>query len=63
MRKQEDGRQNGSAALPKQGYPPLLGQAHDTLRCPYAAKGIWSPAGGFYADPKKWKRNTALAAA
>lgn len=26
-------------------------------------KGIWSPAGGFYADPKKWKRNTVLAVA
>ena len=25
------------------------------------AAGIWSPAGGFFADPKKWKRNTALA--
>ncbi|MBN8495150.1 MAG: hypothetical protein J0M00_27360, partial [Burkholderiales bacterium] len=25
--------------------------------------GIWSPAGGFFADPKKWKRNTVLAVA
>ncbi|KAL6779755.1 NUOC1 [Auxenochlorella protothecoides x Auxenochlorella symbiontica] len=24
-------------------------------------KGIWSPAGGWYSDPKYWKRNTALA--
>ncbi|KAK2077564.1 hypothetical protein QBZ16_004409 [Prototheca wickerhamii] len=26
-------------------------------------KGIWSPAGGFYPDPKYWRRNTALAVA
>lgn len=23
---------------------------------------IWSPAGGFYADPKKWRRNTVIVA-
>lgn len=22
---------------------------------------IWSPAGGFFADPKHWRRNTAVA--
>ncbi len=27
-------------------------------RC--APAEIWSPAGGFYADPKRWKRNTAV---
>jgi hypothetical protein len=24
---------------------------------------VWSPTGGFYADPRRWKRNTALVAA
>jgi hypothetical protein len=24
-------------------------------------KGVWSPAGGWWADPKHWRRNTALA--
>ena len=24
-------------------------------------KYIWSPAGGWYADPRHWRRNTALA--
>lgn len=23
---------------------------------------IWSPAGGFFADPKNWRRNTVIAA-
>ncbi|KAK9840385.1 hypothetical protein WJX74_008977 [Apatococcus lobatus] len=23
--------------------------------------GVWSPAGGWHADPKHWKRNTAVA--
>ena len=23
---------------------------------------IWSPAGGFFADPKNWRRNTVVAA-
>jgi hypothetical protein len=23
-------------------------------------QGIWSPAGGWYADPKRWRRNTAI---
>ena len=23
--------------------------------------GVWSPAGGWWADPKHWRRNTALA--
>lgn len=22
---------------------------------------IWSPAGGFYADPRHWRRNTLIA--
>jgi hypothetical protein len=22
---------------------------------------IWSPAGGFFADPKHWRRNTVVA--
>ncbi|KAI7840218.1 hypothetical protein COHA_006000 [Chlorella ohadii] len=26
----------------------------------HVPKEIWSPAGGFYADPKRWKRNTAV---
>ncbi|KAI3435772.1 hypothetical protein D9Q98_001830 [Chlorella vulgaris] len=26
-------------------------------------KEIWSPTGGFFADPKKWKRNTLITAA
>lgn len=25
------------------------------------AQGVWSPAGGWYADPKHWRRNTAFA--
>jgi hypothetical protein len=29
----------------------------------HVPKGLWSPAGGFYADPKKWRRNTLVAAA
>ncbi len=24
-------------------------------------QGVWSPAGGWYADPKHWRRNTAFA--
>lgn len=24
-------------------------------------KGVWSPAGGWWADPKHWRRNTVLA--
>ncbi|KAK9844166.1 hypothetical protein WJX81_006677 [Elliptochloris bilobata] len=24
-------------------------------------RGVWSPAGGWYADPKHWRRNTVLA--
>lgn len=24
-------------------------------------KGVWSPAGGWWADPKNWRRNTAVA--
>ncbi|KAK9811884.1 hypothetical protein WJX72_011786 [[Myrmecia] bisecta] len=24
-------------------------------------KGVWSPAGGWWADPKHWRRNTAVA--
>lgn len=24
---------------------------------------IWSPAGGFYADPRLWKRNTVITVA
>ncbi|RMZ53278.1 hypothetical protein APUTEX25_005267, partial [Auxenochlorella protothecoides] len=35
----------------------VMGGASD-LNVP---KGIWSPAGGWYSDPKYWKRNTALA--
>lgn len=23
--------------------------------------GVWSPAGGWFADPKHWRRNTAIA--
>lgn len=23
-------------------------------------QGIWSPAGGWHADPKYWRRNTAI---
>lgn len=38
---------------------------HNTgLNCPPPSlirTGVWSPAGGFFADPKHWKRNTALA--
>lgn len=26
-------------------------------------KGVWSPAGGWYADPKHWRRGTALVVA
>jgi hypothetical protein len=26
-------------------------------------KHVWSPAGGWYADPRHWRRNTALAVA
>ncbi|KAG7669970.1 hypothetical protein Ndes2526B_g06343 [Nannochloris sp. 'desiccata'] len=28
----------------------------------HVPKEIWSPAGGFYADPRKWKRNTFVVA-
>ena len=24
-------------------------------------KSVWSPAGGWWAEPKNWKRNTAIA--
>lgn len=24
-------------------------------------KGVWSPTGGWYADPKNWRRNTLFA--
>ena len=27
----------------------------------YLPAGVWSPAGGWWADPKHWRRNTALA--
>jgi hypothetical protein len=26
-------------------------------------KGVWSPAGGWYADPRHWRRGTALVVA
>lgn len=29
----------------------------------FDTKSVWSPAGGWYADPKGWKRSTGLAAA
>ncbi|KAL4458383.1 hypothetical protein ABPG75_013248 [Micractinium tetrahymenae] len=29
----------------------------------HVPKGLWSPTGGFFADPKRWKRNTLLAVA
>eukprot|EP00890_Picochlorum_soloecismus_P000160 jgi/Picsp_1/1144/NSC_04625-R1_protein len=29
----------------------------------HVPKEIWSPAGGFFADPKHWRRNTAVAIA
>jgi len=27
----------------------------------YYPKDVWSPAGGWYADPRGWRRNTAIA--
>ncbi|KAI8108171.1 hypothetical protein M9434_006201 [Picochlorum sp. BPE23] len=27
----------------------------------HAPKEIWSPAGGFFPDPKHWRRNTLIA--
>ena len=26
-------------------------------------KGVWSPAGGWYADPRHWRRNTLVTVA
>lgn len=27
---------------------------------PYYPKEVWTPTGGWYCDPPKWRRNTAL---
>lgn len=32
------------------------------LGFPTCLAEIWSPAGGFFADPKNWRRNTVVAA-
>ena len=32
-----------------------------TLDMSLHGAGVWSPAGGWWADPKHWRRNTAFA--
>eukprot|EP00884_Botryococcus_braunii_P021032 jgi/Botrbrau1/7612/Bobra.0159s0061.1 len=38
-----------------------MGGDHPHGEPPY--KGIWSPAGGWYPDPKHWRRNTLITVA
>ncbi|KAF2666608.1 hypothetical protein BT63DRAFT_457559 [Microthyrium microscopicum] len=39
---------------------PLKGEHLRTGRVPYP-KHVWSPAGGWYAQPANWRMNTAIA--
>ena len=38
---------------------PNLAVIQSSLMPPLSA-GVWSPAGGWFADPKHWRRNTAI---
>ena len=49
----------GGGERPARAQRRLL-ERSPTLLPLLARTGIWSPTGGFYADPKHWKRNTAL---
>ena len=63
------GRVEGHVCIRDLVFLHLLPRARHRLwsscpRLPYPITSeIWSPAGGFYADPKKWKRNTLITAA
>jgi hypothetical protein len=63
------GRRGDSAlAAGLSSSPPVSGPLRlQTSRppdphCAAPCAEIWSPAGGFFADPKNWRRNTVVAA-
>lgn len=49
-----------SAGGEQMSHRPLFYTSYWMRNLLFAA-GVWSPAGGWYADPKHWRRNTALA--
>ena len=43
-------------------YELVRSFVHSFIRPCVLLAEIWSPAGGFFADPKNWRRNTVVAA-